>query len=303
MQDLLMIAFFFVHSTCGWILHTYSEFSNGILISPLFLTLEEEAAVPTCNLSKTVHNTWFQASGSNMVDLYNATLDDYCRAAMQSNIYHNFLKGRGGGIGPYRMVLKLHSATRSGDPKKIAQAVGELSADVGLYSRVPNLKGESIFGSAKRKLDLPPGYKSDSHCHDRMNFTVPKIGCTMTPAQSRARLTASKAGNVPDLLVAFIKFCLPVHESVCANPMAWQIERLNPSSKVQCSGHIGNRRYTSKIAKYRRATAAPTFTGIKRKPKSKEMVQKQLWFCPTNVNRCVLGQSRWIVHYPNIPCK
>jgi hypothetical protein len=57
-----MIAFFFVHSTYGWILHTYSEFSNGVAISPLFmqfLTLEEEAAIPTCNLSETVYNTLF----------------------------------------------------------------------------------------------------------------------------------------------------------------------------------------------------------------------------------------------------
>jgi hypothetical protein len=100
---------------------------------------------------------WMQASGNNMVDLYNATLDDYCRAAMQSTAYYNFLNGRGGGFGPDRMVLKLRSATRSGDLKKIAQAVGELTADTGLNSRIPHLEGESIFGSAKTKLDLPPG--------------------------------------------------------------------------------------------------------------------------------------------------
>jgi hypothetical protein len=102
-----------------------------------------------------------------MVDLYNATLDDYFRATIQSKEYHNFLKGRGGGIGPNRMVFKLCSATRSGDPKKIAQAVGELSTDVGLNSRIPHLKGESIFGSTKRKLDLPPGDDST-----RVTFTI-----------------------------------------------------------------------------------------------------------------------------------
>jgi hypothetical protein len=89
-----------------------------------------------------------------MTDLYNATLDDYCRAVLQSTAYYNFLKGRIGGTGPNLKVLKLRSATRSGDPKKIAQAVGELSADVGLNSRVPILKvnpfsdpqrGSSIF--------------------------------------------------------------------------------------------------------------------------------------------------------------
>jgi hypothetical protein len=146
-----------------------------------FLSLEEEAAVPTCNLSETMHNMWMQASGNNMVDLYNATLDDYCRAAMQSTAYHNFLKGRGSGFGPDRMVLKLQSATRSRDPKKIAQAVDELSAGAGLNSQIPHLKGESIFGLAKRKLDLFLGNESDSHRHDRVNYTLPKIGRKMTP--------------------------------------------------------------------------------------------------------------------------
>lgn len=113
-----------------------------------------------------------------MVDLYNTTLDDYCRAVMQSTAYHNFLKGQGGGFGPDRMVLKLRSATRSGDPKKIAQAVGELSAGAGLAglnSRIPHLEGESIFGSAKRSSISPPGDESDSHHHDHVNYILSKI--------------------------------------------------------------------------------------------------------------------------------
>jgi hypothetical protein len=114
-------------------------------------------------LSETVHNTWKQASGSISSDLYNATLDDYCRAALQSTTYHDYLKGGGGGTGPDRSVLRLRSASRSGDPRKIAQAVGELSADAGLNSRVPHLEGESIFGSTKRELDLLLGDESDSH--------------------------------------------------------------------------------------------------------------------------------------------
>jgi hypothetical protein len=110
-----------------------------------------------------------------MSDLYNATLDDYCRAALQSTMYHNYLKGIGGGTGPDRSVLRLRSASRSCDPRKIAQAVGDLSADAGLNSRVPHLEGESIFDSAMRKLDLPLGDESDSHRHDRVNLLFPKL--------------------------------------------------------------------------------------------------------------------------------
>jgi hypothetical protein len=127
------------------------------------LSLDKEAVVPTCNLAKTMHNKWFQASGNNMTDLYNATLDDYCRAALQSVAYRNFLKGVGGGTRPNRSVLRLCSATHSGDPSKIARAVGDLSANAGLNSRILHLEGKRIFGSAKWKLDLPPGDESNSH--------------------------------------------------------------------------------------------------------------------------------------------
>jgi hypothetical protein len=73
-------------------------------------------------------------------------------------------------------VLRLRSATRSGDPSKIARVVGELSADAGLNSRVSHLEGERIFGFAKRKLDLPPGDESVSHRHDRVNFLCLRLG-------------------------------------------------------------------------------------------------------------------------------
>jgi hypothetical protein len=264
------------------------------------LSLDEDAAVPTCNLSETVHNTWKQASDSISSDLYNATLDDYCRAALQSTAYHNYLKGGGGGTGPDRSVLRLRSASRSGDPRKIAQAVGELFANAGLNSRVPHLEGESIFGSAKRKLDLPPGDESDSHRHDRVNFTLPKISRMVTPGQMRRRRCLSESAVDPVPPIAFTKSGLMVSESEC-DPMAWRIERIDPSSTVTCRGHFNGKRCTAKIAKYRRATVAPTFTGIERVYKSDSTQQKQFWFCPSDVSKCVLAHSKWIIHYPDIP--
>jgi hypothetical protein len=186
-----------------------------------------------------------------MTDLYIATLDDYYRAALQSTAYHNFLKGRIGGTGPNLKVLKLRSATCSGDPKKIAQAVGELSADAGLNSRVPHLEGESIFGSAKRKLDLPPGDDSDSHRHDRVNFTVPKIGRHMTPRQSSRQRSVSESSGDGAAVTALTKSGLLVRESLCSNPMAWRIERINPSAPDLCRGQFGGKRCGYRIAKYK----------------------------------------------------
>jgi hypothetical protein len=247
-----------------------------------------------------MHNKWHQASGSNMSDLYNATLDDYCRAALQSTTYHNYLKGIGGGTGPDRSVLRLRSASRSGDPRKIAQAVGDLSADAGLNSRVPHLEGESIFGSAKRKLDLPLGDESDSHRHDRVNFTLPKIGRRMTPGQSRRRREVSE--SIMDALpvIGYTRSNHPVRESIC-DPMAWHLERINPSLKVTCRGHANGKRCAAVIVKYRRPTVAPTFTGIQRVKAPKSTQQVQFWFCPSDVIKCVMAQSKCVIHYPEVP--
>jgi hypothetical protein len=185
-----------------------------------------------------MHNKWLQASGNNMMDLYDATLDDYYRAALQSTRYHNFLKGLGCGTGPDRKVLKLWSTTRSGDPKRIAQAISDLSSDVGLNSRIPHLEGESIFGSVKKKIDLPPGDDSDSHRHDRVKFSTPKLGWHMSLGQSRQRKCVADIYPVPSNMVAFTASRLPVYELKCANPTAWWIEQIKSSSQCLCKGQL-----------------------------------------------------------------
>ena len=65
----------------------------------------------------------------------------------------------------------------------MAKAMNVVSEEAELKSWVPHLEGKNIFGSVKRKLDLPPGDESDSHRHDHVNFTIPKLGRYMTPFQ------------------------------------------------------------------------------------------------------------------------
>ena len=79
-------------------------FSSGICQA---LTFEEEVAVPTCNLSETVHNKWLQASGGKMIDVYHATVDDFARTALQSLFYFNYLRGGPTGTGPSKSELQL----------------------------------------------------------------------------------------------------------------------------------------------------------------------------------------------------
>jgi hypothetical protein len=68
---------------------------------------EEFVQMPNCNLAKSIHNTWLQASGNKCGDLYVAIVYDYIRAFLQVVAYHQFLKDGVGGDGPSKEQLKL----------------------------------------------------------------------------------------------------------------------------------------------------------------------------------------------------
>jgi hypothetical protein len=85
--------------------------------------------------------------------------------------YRAYLKGKASGTGPSKQELKLRAARRSVDPKKIEELPGVEVAT----TRIPHLEGEEIFGSTKRKLDLPPGDDGDSHRPDKVNFSQPRV--------------------------------------------------------------------------------------------------------------------------------
>ena len=92
--------------------------NNGIywlyisLFQEKFLTPDELAEMPSCNLAKIVHNKWLQASRNKGGDLYIAVVDDYIRAFLQVMAYYQYLKGGIIGMGPSREELKLTSAQR-----------------------------------------------------------------------------------------------------------------------------------------------------------------------------------------------
>ena len=145
-----------------------------------------------CNLSETVHNKWLQASGNKMIDVYHATLDDLTRAALQSLFYFNYLRGGPSRTGPSRSELQLRLASRNGNSGRVVKFLEKVTTEAGVNTRIPHLEGKTIFGTAKRKLDPPPGDESDSHRHDRINYCIPKVGRRMSPAETRNVISASK---------------------------------------------------------------------------------------------------------------
>ena len=110
------------------------------------------------------------------MDVYHATLDDYPRAALHSFFYFNYLCGGPNGTGPSRSELQLCLVSQSGNSKRIVKPLEQVIGEASVKTKVPHLEGETIFGSTKRNLNLPPGDDRDSYQHDRVNFTIPKIG-------------------------------------------------------------------------------------------------------------------------------
>ena len=226
------------------------------------LTFEEEATVPTCNLSETMYNKWQQASGGKILDLYQATLDDYARAALQLLFYFNYLRGGPSGTGPSRSELQLRLAVQNGNSRRVVKLMEEVTTVAGVNTRIPHLEGDTIFGSTKRKLNLPPGDDSDSHRHDRVNFSVPKLGKGMSPVQARSSVTAKRSIPQPPPLgktsrvlsplqrllrspsqrgspgrpLVLTKNGLQISESPCADPTDWHIERIEMDSLEYCRG-------------------------------------------------------------------
>jgi hypothetical protein len=76
--------------------------------------------------------------------------------------YRAYLKGKASRTGPSKQELKLKAARRSGDPKKIEEALSQLPGVEVATTRILHLEGEEIFDSTKRKLDLPPGDDGDN---------------------------------------------------------------------------------------------------------------------------------------------
>ena len=164
----------------------------------------------------------------------------------------------------------------------------EVAVEAGLNTRVPHLEGETIFGTAKWKLDLPPRDDSDSHHHDRVNYAVSKVGegVSFSQAQRFIRLD-SKVGESVSVVrssspllqskvltrsmtgtrrtpngVPVTSSGNPVFESPCSDAAQFRIERIASEASEMCCGRYGGKRCNARIAKYRRAVAAPTFLGI-----------------------------------------
>ena len=90
-----------------------------------------------------------------MTCLYEATTDDFIRAFIQTSNYRTYLKGDRSGKGPNKVELRLWAARKSRDSEMITRVLSSFSRDEDLITKPRGLEGVEIFGSSKKKLDLP----------------------------------------------------------------------------------------------------------------------------------------------------
>jgi hypothetical protein len=133
----------------------------------------------SCNLAETVHNKWLQQSSNRGNDLYVATVDDFVRALMQVSRYYQYFKGELAGTRPGKEELMLRvaqcSAQRSGNPKVLNAAIARMPGAAKFFTRKPHFESE-VFGSQKRKADVPLVSKHESHRSNKVNFSHLWVG-------------------------------------------------------------------------------------------------------------------------------
>ena len=256
------------------------------------------ADMPSCNLSETAYNKWLQQSNNRGNDLFAATCDDKIRVVMQMTNYKTYFKGKAFGTGLSKQELRLKAARRSSDPKKIEEALSQLPGVEVATTRIPHLEGGEIFGSMKRKLDLPPGDDGDSHRLDKVNFSQPRVE-TRSRATHTEFARASTAGANKDKL-PHVTAALESDYDM----LQWHIARISHRSSCTCHAQQAttNVKCTARIAKGSKGTPSPTYRGRRTEYGGNKEIVTDFWFCLDDIEHCVKGSKRsWVLDWPQVP--
>ena len=90
-----------------------------------------------------------------------------------------------------------------------------------MESRVPHLEGEEIFGSTKRRLDVPIGDTEDSQRPDKVNFSQPRVRM-----RSTKEVEESLEGNGRRTEDGLPQYVTRAFESDC-DTSKWHIARIS----------------------------------------------------------------------------
>lgn len=96
--------------------------------------------------------------------------------------YRLWLKGGSFWKGFDQTSLKLKIAYHIGDPKLLVEAMRSYPGAKDLNTRNCVLEGFELFGSTKRKLNLPSGFEYDYHHPYKVKYSIPHLNTSSTRA-------------------------------------------------------------------------------------------------------------------------
>ena len=103
---------------------------------------------------------------------HEATIDDMICAFMHIANYQLWLKGGSMGTWLDQASYKLKVVAHTRVPKLMAKVWSLFSGEEDLNTRKCALEGSKLFASTKRNLDMLPGSKRESHCLDKLNYSL-----------------------------------------------------------------------------------------------------------------------------------
>ena len=175
-----------------------------------------------------------------------------------------------------------------------------------------------MFGSQKRKANVPFGFEGESHWPDKVNFSRPRI----PTRSSRANHASYSLPNVVEELspeleedqapnnqsttsdVGRVDHVSAVHETTCKETK-WHIARLPKTSAKACLAQqaITKKKCEAKIVHGNKSTgSAPTYTSVMQNAHKKRPKTMEFFFCNDVIERCIKGtKQKWIQSRSDIP--
>ena len=92
------------------------------------------------------------------------------------------------------MSLKLKVVAMCGDPKLLADVIKSYPGVEDLNTRDCALEGFELFGSTKRKPDLPLGVNCTSHRSNKVNYLIPHLNTRVRRACIKESLSSAEHG-------------------------------------------------------------------------------------------------------------
>jgi hypothetical protein len=179
------------------------------------------------------------------------------------------------------------------------------------------MAGKEVFGSQKRKTDVPLGFEGESHRPDKVNFSRPRIATRSSRAnhascslldvveefspELQGDQASNNLGTTGD--VRRPGHITAIHETACTET-EWYIARLPKTSSKACFAQqaVTKKKCEVKIVQGNKSTVAPTYTSVMQNAHKKRPEVLEFFFCNDDIECCVKGTKRkWVHSRPDIP--